>query len=311
MLISTATDQSTGAVSGALREAARATGTSFEYLLATARVESRLDPNAAASTSSARGLFQFIDQTWLATLKQAGPSLGYGHYADAIVRTASGRHEVRDPTVRRQIMALRHDPTASAVMAGAFTRRNAARLAGRLGRAPSGGELYVAHFLGPSGAARLITLAADHPNVIAADVFPNAASANRSVFYDNRGRARTVADVYGELAHRYDLARAGSTPAAGAGNRATDPLRRPRAAAFDPSTYLQAPQTNTAAAPVFHGLFRNDPSRAAISQFVQDLWSSRPRVAAALSGRENLALSTSGPGGSGFRPVMLAKAGIQ
>ena len=84
-------------VTGAIRQAAQATGTSFQYLLATAQVESGLNPQAGAATSSARGLFQFIDQTWLATMKQSGPALGYGQYAAAITKTASGHYEVSDP----------------------------------------------------------------------------------------------------------------------------------------------------------------------------------------------------------------------
>src|SRR5271156_1492077 len=101
-------------VTGAIRQAAQATGTSFQYLLATAQVESGLNPQAGASTSSARGLFQFIDQTWLATMKQSGPSLGYGQYADAISQDSSGHYQVQDPTMRSEILKLRNDPTANA-----------------------------------------------------------------------------------------------------------------------------------------------------------------------------------------------------
>ena len=116
----------TQSVADAIRDAANATGASFEYLLATAQAESGLNPQAAATTSSARGLYQFIDQTWLATMKRSGASLGYGQYADAIVQTAAGRYEVPDPAMRREIMALRNDPAANAALAGALTRDNAA-----------------------------------------------------------------------------------------------------------------------------------------------------------------------------------------
>src|ERR1700693_3214583 len=104
-------------VTGDMRQASAATGTSFNYLLATAQVESGLNPHAGASTSSARGLFQFVEQTWLRTIKQSGPSLGYGRYADAITQPASGHYQVKDPAMRQQILALRNDPTANAVMA--------------------------------------------------------------------------------------------------------------------------------------------------------------------------------------------------
>src|SRR5271154_6829532 len=125
MLVDPSNLTTASTVTGAIRQAAQATGTSFQYLLATAQVESGLNPQAGASTSSARGLFQFIEQTWLATMKQAGPALGYGRYADAITKSASGQYEVQDPAMRSEILKLRNDPTANAVMAGAFTQSNA------------------------------------------------------------------------------------------------------------------------------------------------------------------------------------------
>src|SRR3984957_642342 len=106
------------AVTSAIRSAANATGTSFSYLLATAKIESDLDPTLTMKSSSAAGLFQFIDKTWLGTLKQAGPAFGYGDYANAISRNASGHYAVDNPEMRREIMKLRHDPSANAVMAG-------------------------------------------------------------------------------------------------------------------------------------------------------------------------------------------------
>jgi hypothetical protein len=195
-------------VTGAIRQASAATGTSFSYLLATAQVESGLNPQAGASTSSARGLFQFVEQTWLGTIKQSGAALGYGRYAAAISRTASGHYVVKDPAMRREILKLRNDPTANAVMAGAFTQTNAAYLAQKLGRPPSEGELYIAHFLGAGGAARLIGLAASNPSAKATDFFAGAAQANRSIFFDKQtGAARSVAAVRNVLTARYDVAR--------------------------------------------------------------------------------------------------------
>ena len=58
-------DPTRAKIAGSIRQAASTTGASFEYLLATAKMESNFNPKAAATTSSARGLFQFIDQTWL------------------------------------------------------------------------------------------------------------------------------------------------------------------------------------------------------------------------------------------------------
>ena len=154
-------------------------------------------------SSSATGLFQFIEQTWLATLKQAGRAVGYGQYASAITQTPSGHYVVQDPRLRHDIMALRKDPTANAAMAGVFTQHNAAVVGDRIGRPPSEGELYIAHFFGPAAASKLINAARVNPQANGAAMFPHAARANHTIFYDKQGNARGVAGVYGELIRRY------------------------------------------------------------------------------------------------------------
>jgi hypothetical protein len=280
-------------VTGAIRQAAGKTGTSFDYLLATAQVESGFNPTASASTSSAKGLFQFIDQTWLGTMKEAGASLGYGAYADAITKTPSGRYEVSSPALNSEILNLRHDPTANAAMAGAFTKHNGDVLSERLGRAPSEGELYMAHFLGPGGASKLIAMAESSPNASAVSAFPNAAASNRPIFYDRQGGARSVSQVYGVLNGRYDVARA--APPAGVTNQTASfsvpsptkaaataaPVNVPDTAALT-SAYADVVPSNAPSAvpmtrfadgsPVFHGMFRDDGPRGAVSPVVAGLW---------------------------------------
>ena len=193
-------------LAGTIRQASTATGVSFGYLVAAAKIESNLNPQAAAPTSSARGLYQFIEQTWLGTVKEAGAAFGYDRYADAITRTASGRYEVSDPNMRNEILSLRKDPAANAAMAGVLTRSNSFKLTGTLGRRPTDGELYIAHFLGAGGASRLISNVQNNPQASAVDMFPRAAAANRSIFYDRGGNPRSVSQVYAELTGRYDVA---------------------------------------------------------------------------------------------------------
>src|ERR1700726_4453472 len=183
-------------IAGAIKQAAGTAGTSFEYLLATAKMESDFNPTAGASTSSAHGLFQFIDQTWLGTVKEAGAQLGYGNYADAISKSSSGAYSVSDPAARTAIMKLRDDPVASSAMAAVLTQSNSFQLTGMIGRRPTDAELYMAHFMGVGGAAKLIANAEDNPQASAARLFPNAAAANRSIFYERDGRARSVYEVY-------------------------------------------------------------------------------------------------------------------
>ena len=299
------------AVIGAIRNAARATGTDFQYLLATAQVESGLNPTASVSSSSAKGLFQFVDQTWLSTLKQAGPALGYGRYSDAIAQTPSGGYTVADPALRQRILSLRDDPAANAAMAGAFTQQNAAVLRERIGRSPSEGDLYVAHFFGASGAAQLINLASQTPSTSAASVFPNAAKANPSIFYDRRGEARSVSDVYHVLTARYDVARArpvvpaSAVAAAGAAQQSNV---APAAPAMTTAPVVSAAANAAAPAshnpgPAFHSLFSDNQDQP-VSRFVRDLWTTNPRVAAALSGQA--APATAPP--SAPEPAITARA---
>ena len=207
----TGIDPSRTKIAGAIKQAASTTGTSFEYLLATAKMESNFNPKASASTSSARGLFQFIDQTWLGTVKEAGTQLGYGQYADAITKSSSGSYSVSDPAARTAILKLRDDPAAASSMAAVLTQSNSFKLTGKIGRRPTDGELYMAHFMGVGGAAKLISNAEDNPNASGARLFPNAAAANRSIFYDRTGRARSVSEVYSVLTQRY--ASAANSPA--------------------------------------------------------------------------------------------------
>lgn len=188
---------SSSRVEAAIRRASSSTGVDFDFLMKTARRESALDPDAKARTSSASGLFQFIEQTWLGTVKQHGAKHGYGQYADLIYQGGDGRWQVRG-SARNVVLDLRFDPQAASTMAAELTASNAAYLRGRTGIQPGAGDLYAAHFLGPAGAAKLMEAMQTRPSVSAASLFPEAASANRSIFYRG-GRAATVAEVHANL----------------------------------------------------------------------------------------------------------------
>ncbi len=158
-------------VVAALRNAAAATGSDFHYLLGTAMRESSLKPNAQSSSSSASGLFQFIDQTWLGLVKEHGAQHGLGNLAAAITRQADGRYHA-EAGARKAILALRQDPEISALMAGEYARTTQGQMRASLGREVCGGELYAAHFLGPDAACKLIKLAGSVPGASAAQQFP-------------------------------------------------------------------------------------------------------------------------------------------
>lgn len=187
-----------GAVEAAIQRASSATGVDFTFLMGTAKRESGYNPKARASSSSAAGLFQFVEQTWLSTLKQHGAKYGYARYAGMIEKGADGRYYVPGRDAQRAVMDLRLDPHAASLMAGELASDHAAYLRGRVGRNPTAGELYAAHFLGPQGSAKLIQAMQTNPKASAAALFPDAAASNRAIFYRG-GRAATVAEVYANL----------------------------------------------------------------------------------------------------------------
>lgn len=202
---------SAGGVEAAIRRASDSVGVDFDFLMKTARRESALNPSARARTSSAAGLFQFIEQTWLGTVKKHGAQHGYGQYADLIHRGSDGRWRV-EGSARNVVLDLRFDPQAASTMAAELTASNAAYLRGRTGREPGAGDLYAAHFLGPGGAAQLMQAMDRNPGGSAVAMFPEAARANRSIFYKG-GRPATIAEVHANL----QRSAGEGAPAAGAG----------------------------------------------------------------------------------------------
>ncbi|MDB5431633.1 MAG: hypothetical protein JWP35_2749 [Caulobacter sp.] len=187
-----------GVVEAAIQRASQATGVDFTFLMGAAKRESGFNPQARSGSSSASGLFQFVDQTWLSTLKRHGAKYGYARYADLINQGSDGKYYVNGAEAKKAVMALKLDPHASALMAGELTSDHANYLRGRVGRNPTAGELYAAHFLGPQGSARLIEAVKANPGANAAAMFPDAAASNHSIFY-RAGRAATVGEVYANL----------------------------------------------------------------------------------------------------------------
>lgn len=118
-------------------------------------VESGGNPNATNPRSSASGLGQFIDSTWLATIRQAKPEL-------------AGKSDA-------ELLALKTDPQLSREMTEAYANQNQAILS-KAGVPVTPGTTYLAHFAGPGGAVKV--LQAD-PGAMAGDVLgPAVVKAN-------------------------------------------------------------------------------------------------------------------------------------
>lgn len=190
-----------GRIQQAIAYAANATGIDFDYLLGQAKVESGLNASARAGSSSASGLYQFIESSWLAVVKKHGAEHGLGWAADAI-GTSGGRYSVADGATRQAILALRNDPAAASLMAAEHASDNKAALEGNLGRAANGTDLYMAHFLGLGGASKFLSAMQADPQASGASLFPGAARTNRSVFYDDGGRPRSLSAIYQRFADK-------------------------------------------------------------------------------------------------------------
>jgi hypothetical protein len=148
--------------------AAKMAGVDPVLLGTIAGIESGYNPSIKAGTSSATGYFQFIDSTWKTMIARYGKKYGI------------------NPGTPQT------DPRANALMGAEYVKENIAYLKKSTGLTNiTDTDAYLAHFLGAGGASQL--LKADK-NGNAAQLFPAAARANASIFFD-KGRPRTVQQI--------------------------------------------------------------------------------------------------------------------
>ena len=238
-------------VTNAIALASQRTGVDFGYLLGQAKIESSLNPTAKAGTSSATGLYQFIDQSWLSVINQHGRQYGLGWAADAIGQTSAGQYYVSDPNLRQQILDLRNHPETASVMAAQHAADNKARLEQSLGREAQPVDLYLAHFLGVGGATKFLSAHDQYPGASGASLFPSAARANRAIFYDRAGNPRSLSDIRNSFANRLQQ---GADGALNGSNSVA------------PSDWVEARAANREFADASAALQENDPADYARAQ---------------------------------------------
>jgi hypothetical protein len=195
-------------------KAADETGVDPVYLMTLADVESSLEPQAKAPTSSAEGLFQFIDQTWLEVLYHHAAAHGFSGAAEA-VRMTGDEVVLADESRRGWVLGLKRDPYVAALMAGELIKDVQRALQAEGERELAEAELYLAHFFGAKAAVRFLKVLDEQPNAVAAKLFPKAAKANLGLFSETKGRKRrsiTVAELYDRIdskilrrLNRYDV----------------------------------------------------------------------------------------------------------
>lgn len=172
--------------------AGKVVGADPTLLMAVADKESSFSTSVQAKTSSATGLYQFIEQTWLGVVSEFGARHGLAAEAKLIGR--NGRQFfVADAAERQRILDLRREPYLSALLAGEMLKRDTLRLEKAMGRHLTGGEIYLIHFLGPDAAQTFIETMEETPDAKAAELLPRPAQANRPIFYaDAGGETKTL-----------------------------------------------------------------------------------------------------------------------
>lgn len=192
-------------VANAVQNASAKTGIDFSYLLTQAKVESSFDTDVKAKGSSATGLYQFIDQTWLRMVKEHGAEHGKAGWAAAITQDRGGHLSVKGG-MKAEILNGRKDAGFSSLMAAEFAGENKQTLESKLGRSVNSTDLYMAHFLGAGGASTFLSALDDNPLQSAARLFPDAARSNRGVFFNADGSPRTLSQVYDRFAAKFENA---------------------------------------------------------------------------------------------------------
>ncbi len=177
----------------AIEHASTKTGVDFAYMLQQAKAESSFDADAKAKTSSASGLYQFIERTWLSMIDKHGAK--HGIYTEG--------------KSREEILEMRNNPEIASLMAAELAADNKRFLETHWakGKKEIGAtEMYFAHFMGAGGASAFLKARDEDPMQSAAVLFPEAAKANRNVFYDlETGRAKSLDEVYSFFDNKFKV----------------------------------------------------------------------------------------------------------
>jgi hypothetical protein len=225
----------------AIMRAARRVRIDPALLMAIADKESSFSTDVKASTSSATGLFQFIDSTWLRVVRQFGAQHGLEQEA-AEIEGPDDKPYIADAQERERVLGMRQYPYLSALLAGEMLKRDGGKIAQIVGRDLSVGETYLTHFLGPAGASLFMQKFAEEPKVAAANVFRSPARANRPIFYaGKRGKPLSIAGVHDKFEDMMDARLRRYAPLGQPDNSTTAVARAPASSPFGSPSIAPVP----------------------------------------------------------------------
>ncbi|NDB66776.1 MAG: lytic transglycosylase domain-containing protein [Methylocystaceae bacterium] len=179
-----------------INKTAQRTGGDFSFLLNQAKIESGLNPDAQAKTSSAVGLYQFTRGTWLGLIRSYGDQHGLTSQAQSL------RQNSLSPQDMNSLLALRKDPELATSMAAHFAADNAKSLSASGLEKIGPTELYLAHFLGAGGAKTFLEGLKANAQGPAAMSLPDAAESNKTIFFSN-GQPRSYQQIYDQFAAKF------------------------------------------------------------------------------------------------------------
>jgi hypothetical protein len=195
----------------AIRLGSRRTGVDFSFLMELAATESSFDPTSIAPKTAAAGLYQFKDETWLEAVRNYGKKYGMEVYAAQVEEYTNdaGKKRLRipDPDIQAYVLALRHNPRVSALLAAEYVKHNGKRLTNTLDLEPGHTELYLTHFFGTTGAISFLKTLYEQPDRIADEVFPIAARTNQAIFRPKSRKPRTIAEIYKMFQRKFSTTR--------------------------------------------------------------------------------------------------------
>lgn len=166
---------------------ARNTGVPEVYSRALFQQEGGGNPDARNARSTATGVTQFIEGTWLQVLHDYGEQYGLPReMIDQIERNPRGGWRVRSADAREHLLALRFNPRWNALMSGHYANQEVEDMARRAGRPVSVQEAYLAHFMnGNTAGAWVRALGRGEGNT-------NARQMLRRIYARNPGQAASI-----------------------------------------------------------------------------------------------------------------------